>query len=211
MKNKKKVVIVCAGQFAFEVLTWLRLEPDFFDNYEIIGAVDDTKPDGLLDDIPVLCKIADFEFTKEHYAIIAITDCNAKEMLYEKYIKGRCNLFTFVSSKTLFGKNVVIGDGAIICPNTIISNSTVIGDLVTINISSNIGHDCNIASFSSLMVSVTLGGHCNIGKSVFMGSNSVIIPQKNVGDFIKIGAGAVIYNDLKVEGTYIGNPAKKMF
>ena len=47
----------------------------------------------------------------------------------------------------------------------------------------------------------------SVGDNVIIGSNSTILPVK-ISSNIVIGAGSVVTKDLKISGTYAGNPAK---
>ena len=67
-----------------------------------------------------------------------------------------------------------------------------------------------IGDFSQLSAHCDLTGHVHLGNSVFLGSRVSIIPNINVISNSRVGAGAVVFRNIKVEGTYIGNPAKKI-
>jgi acetyltransferase-like isoleucine patch superfamily enzyme len=48
-----------------------------------------------------------------------------------------------------------------------------------------------------------------LGDRVFVGSNATILPVTICSDVV-IGAGAVVTRDIRVPGTYVGNPAKRL-
>lgn len=79
-----------------------------------------------------------------------------------------------------------------------------------LNIGTQIGHDTRIDDFCSFMPNVDIGGESNIGRSVYMGTNSTIINLVEVCSDVIIGAGAIVVRHIKNEGTFVGNPARKI-
>ena len=61
------------------------------------------------------------------------------------------------------------------------------------------------------MANVDIGGGAFIGKNVTIGSGAVILPKVKIPDNVFIGAGSVVIRSIKKEGTYFGNPAKRIF
>jgi acetyltransferase-like isoleucine patch superfamily enzyme len=103
-------------------------------------------------------------------------------------------------------KDVTVGRG------TRIQSHTFICELVSI------GSDCMIAHgvmfindrFSHggpARGNKTLWQSTQIGSRVSIGSNATILPV-HICDDVVIGAGAVVTRDIKVSGTYAGNPAR---
>ena len=111
----------------------------------------------------------------------------------------------FVGPFVEITKGVKIGD------NTRISSHSFICEFVTI------GKDCFIAHGVMFTNDLFKDGKIindpkrwhktDIADNVIIGSNATILPVK-ISSNIVIGAGAVVTKDLKIEGTYAGNPAK---
>ena len=60
------------------------------------------------------------------------------------------------------------------------------------------------------MPAVKISGGVEIGNRNFLGVNSVILQYKSIGDDTIIGASSVVLRNIKNNGTYVGNPAKKI-
>jgi acetyltransferase-like isoleucine patch superfamily enzyme len=61
------------------------------------------------------------------------------------------------------------------------------------------------------MANVDIGGNCEICDKVFIGSGATILPGIKIPENTIIGAGSVVFRNIKESGTYVGNPAKKIF
>lgn len=209
---EKRLFLVGAGGLGREMEFWINLIPEAKRNYHISGYLDDN-PEALANfpsDYELVGNIRDFRFQKSDMVLLCIANSLIKEEIFNN-LKNKVEIFTFISPLAHVSKFSTIGQGSIITPNCLISTNVKIGDCVLINIGSQIGHDSSIGNFSSLMPNVDIGGNCKIGNHVFFGTNSALIPEKRVNDNIKIGAGSLIMSNLTKQGTYFGNPAKKIF
>ena len=208
----KNLYIIGAGDLGRELESWIDMVPSSKKNFKLIGYLD--KDPYALKGFPSNYKILGnedtFNFKENDVAIIAIQDTKLKNNIYNK-LKKKINLFSFISPNAIIGKYVKINEGSIICPNVILTTNIIIGKCVLVNIGSQVGHDSQLGDFSTLAANVDIAGNCNIGKNVFIGSNAVIAPFKKIHDNVKVGLGSVVINDLKIEGTYFGNPAKMIF
>lgn len=119
-----------------------------------------------------------------------------------------------------------IGDGCFIGPFTEIQKDVVIGARTRVQSHSficelvSIGEDCFIghgvmfindtfASGGPARGRKELWRETRIGNRVSIGSNATIMPVI-IADDVVIGAGSVVTKDIKVAGTYAGNPAKRL-
>jgi acetyltransferase-like isoleucine patch superfamily enzyme len=117
-----------------------------------------------------------------------------------------------------------LGDNVFIGPFCEIQSEVIIGDRTRVQSHSficslvDIGKDCFIGHGVMFINDVfssggPAGGDQNlwkqtiIGDKVSIGSNATILPVKVVAGVV-IGAGSVVTKDIKVPGTYAGNPAK---
>jgi sugar O-acyltransferase (sialic acid O-acetyltransferase NeuD family) len=206
---KKRIYIIGAGDFGREMESWLENLPDFKNEYEIKGYLDNdskslrNKPT----DYEILGTHEEVEFNENDYVVIAISNSKVRKRIAES-LANRVNFFTYIAPNATIGKFTKIGCGSIICSNCFISTNTVIGDFVIANAGSNIGHDCIIESYCSLMANVDIGGSVILGEGVYIGTKATIIPKKRIFRNITIGAGTMVIRNLNKEGTYFGNPAK---
>ena len=117
-------------------------------------------------------------------------------------------------------------------------NNVFIGPFVEIQKNVTIGNNCKIQSHSFICELVEIGNDCfishgvkfvndlfldggpakgdkskwkntKIGNNVSIGTNSTILPVKITNNVV-IGAGSVVTKDIKEQGVYAGNPAKKI-
>lgn len=209
---KRKLYLVGAGGLGREMEFWINLIPPNDRDYEICGYLDDN-PDSMLNnpsDYKVIGNTSNFAYNGGDLAALCITNSAIKEEIYHR-LKGKVEIFTFISPLARVSKFSKIGEGTIITPNCLVTTNVEIGNCVLLNLGSQVGHDSTIGDFSSLMTHVDIGGLCNVGSHVFFGSNSTLIPEKKVNNNIRIGAGSIVINNLKKPGTYFGNPAKQLF
>lgn len=194
--SKDKIHIFGDGDLSREFVSFAN-----FDDNDIIYY---SKEDELNLDIESL-------INKENKVYIAISDSSARNVLYNTFINKGLIPDTYIHPSVIIGKRTSIGVGCIIQPNVIISNDIVIENSVFINCNSNIGHDAKVGEFSSIMASVNIGGHCDISPKVYIGSGATILPKVKINSKVLIGAGSVVVKSIIKEGSYFGNPAKKIF
>ena len=206
---KKRIYIIGAGDFGREMESWLEDLPNFKNEYEIKGYLDnDSKSlQNNPTDYEIVGTHEEMEFKENDYVVIAISNSKGRKRIAESLI-NKVNFFTYIAPNVTIGKFTKIGSGSIICSNCFISTNTVIGDFVIVNAGSNIGHDCIIESYCSLMANVDIGGSVILGEGVFIGTKASIIPKKRIFRGIIIGAGTTVIRNLNKVGTYFGNPAK---
>jgi acetyltransferase-like isoleucine patch superfamily enzyme len=133
-----------------------------------------------------------------------------------------------------FGKNCTViqpsnlydcelGDDVFIGPFVEITNGVKIGDRTRISSHSfvcnlvTIGKDCFIAHGACFTNDLFKTGEIIrdvkkffptvVSDNVIIGSNATILPV-NICSGVVIGAGSVVTKDIKIKGTYAGNPAK---
>ena len=211
MQDNRRLFIIGAGSFGREVESWLELIPELKRNWHLEGYLDKDKKTLKVypSDYHIIGDEENFDFKEDDFVILAISEPKIKERIYFK-LKQKVNFFTYISPNAIIGKNIVIGEGSIICPNTILTTNIKIGMCTLLNIGSQIGHDCIIGNFTTINANVDISGKCVIGKRSFFGSNSIVIPGRKIGDDTKIGAGSVVIRNVKENTTVFGNPARKI-
>lgn len=209
----KTLVIVGAGGFGREMESWI-FQSNLAKKYKIIGYLDDNPSalDNFESDLKIIDTISLASLQKAKNVFVAISNKEVKKRIFDYYINnGGFNIINFFHASSLRGKFSKLGLGFIATPNVIISCNTIIGDGVFVNSGSQIGHDVKIGNYVSIMANVDIGGGAIIGDNVFIGSGATILPGVKISANIKVGAGAIVLRNLKKEGTYFGNPAKKIF
>ena len=122
------------------------------------------------------------------------------------------NLYECILGKNVFvGPFVEITKGVKIGDNTRISSHSFICNLVTIGKNCFIGHGVmftnDLFKDGKILNDIKNFFPTTIEDNVIIGSNSTILPVKICSGTV-IGAGSVVTKDIKIKGTYAGNPAK---
>ena len=208
----KKIVILCAGDFAKE-LTWLIEDiNDKNPTYEILGFLDDDKEKIGKEYNGYKCigKVEELQrLAKEHdvCAVIATQESKYRKKFVEENPEFD-NWETLIHPTANVSKTSRFGKGCIVCANCNISVNSNIGNHCIMNLGVTIGHDCEIDDYVSFMSGVVISGHAIIKESAYFGSNSTVIPGKKIGENAKVGAGSVVIRNVKEHTTVIGVPAK---
>ena len=93
----------------------------------------------------------------------------------------------------------------------IIGMQAQLGDGVVLNSRATVEHDNVLKDGVFLGTGATLCGHVQIDAGAFLGGGITVKPGCHIHQEITVGTGAVVVNDLTEAGTYVGNPAKRLF
>lgn len=211
----ENIAIYGAGGYGREVACLIkRINNEIKPTWNLIGFFDDGVKVGEHNEYgKVLGGIEVLNAWPESLSVVfAIGSPKVVELLYHKANNTRIKFPNIIAPDALFldEKNVNLGKGNVLCSRCLISCNVTIGDFNTFNCSVNIGHDAKIGSFNSIMPAVKISGGVEIGDRNLLGVNSVILQYKSVCDDTVIGASSVVLRNIKKEGTYVGNPAKKI-
>lgn len=208
----KKILIVGAGGFGREVLSWLNDSIQERDGWIIAGFLDDDLK--ALDDFPGLPSIhgtiTAYKPKVNEVLVCALGNPRIKLNICIQLLERGCEFLTLIHRTAVIGERVNIGRGSVICPFAVATCDIEIGEFVTVNTSATIGHDVEIGD------GVTLSGHCDVtggvkvGKGVFCGSHASVIPAIKIGEFAVIGAGSTVVRNVEPGVTVFGNPAKQI-
>jgi sugar O-acyltransferase (sialic acid O-acetyltransferase NeuD family) len=211
IKDEKKICIFGAGGFGREVLCCLidiiananlkieevacfLVNDEYFKENKIMG----------IDVIPLS------SFNPDLYTVVvAIGDPASRKRVVNSLPKTTAYK-TIIHPSAVISKWVDIGEGSIITAGTILTCNIKIGKHAHLNLHTTIGHDCVIGDFFTTAPAVNISGNCHFGNNVYLGTNSSVRDGIRISDNITIGMGGVVVKHLSDEGTYIGNPVKKI-
>jgi hypothetical protein len=196
-----RLVIYGAGGFGREVLTVARAE-----QREVVMMSDEAQP--AFDGVPV---IAAAEIRDDDEVVIAISDPNVRRELASRI--GRAG--RLIDPTAIIGRQVEIGEGAIICEFTCITTSAKIGRHFHLNGYSFVAHDCVIGDYVTFAAAVQCNGNVHIRDGAQIGSGAIIrngAPGAPIviGEGAVIGMGSVVTRSVPPHATVIGNPAKPL-
>jgi sugar O-acyltransferase (sialic acid O-acetyltransferase NeuD family) len=209
----KKLIIVGAGGFGREILAWIREVQTLAQEYETICFLDDN-PQALAPynyQEPIIGGIQDYRPQKGDAFVMGIAAPTRRKLeIAETLLQRGAHFISLIHPTAVFGNNVKLGQGCVICSNVIFTSDITIGDFVSINVLAAIGHDVVIGDGCTLYSFVNVNGFAKLGKGVEVGSHGSILPGSVVGDFATVGAGSVVIKSVKAGTTVLGVPAKKI-
>lgn len=119
-------------------------------------------------------------------------------------------IVTIIDSDSNVSKHTIIGKGSVILRNAFINSGASIGYNCIINTGAIVEHDCKIGNNVHVSTGAIINGDCTIGDNCFIGSGAVISNNITLTSGTIIAAGAIVLRSITTEGTYIGNPARRI-
>ena len=150
--------------------------------------------------------IHDFKGYEDHDLFIAIGDNTTREKISLRMNK---EIVTLIHPDAVIGEDVKIGKGVVIMAKAVVNSGTVLGDGVIVNTCASLDHDNRIGDFAHISVNVHTAGTVTVGRRSFIGMSASIINNISICDDALVAAGALVVEDIREAGTYIGIPARK--
>ena len=208
--SKEKIVLIGGGGHCKVVMSILKK----FDQFEIVGIVDNYKEDNTISGINVIGSdddLKDFYKSGIKNALItvgSIKDNTKRSRLFDMAKKIGFNFPTIISSDAIVDSTVKINEGTVIMPGSIINIDSSIGKNCIINTGAIIEHDCKIGNHCHIAPGVHISGAIDIDELSFIGIGATIIQGIKIGKKVTIGAGSVIIKNIPDNVIAVGNPAK---
>lgn len=213
IQYNRNIILIGAGGLGRELYSWILQSVESSSKYYVEGFIDDdnVKLSGFNNYPDILGKLESGVIEKYTNFIITISKLEIRYQIFNLLEGLNKNIFGFIHPSTLIGQNTILAPCLVTFPNCVISCDVKIGKSVFINNGSQIGHDVVIRDFVNIMANVDIGGNCEIGEMVTIGTGATILPGIKIPPNTFIGAGSVVFRSIKQPGTYVGNPAKKIF
>lgn len=180
--------------------------------YEIVGYLDDkymeiTFVNGIyFGPISAIGEMMN-KFQKVN-VVIAVGNNKMRNLIFGKLNLYDCYFATLIHKTAVVSPTAKIGNGTVVMPYAVINADTIVGEHVIINTGAVIEHDNQIGRFAHVSPHSTLAGSVSIEEGVHVGVAATLIPGVHVGEWATIGAGAVVINDIPLECTVVGIPAR---
>lgn len=209
----KRLLIVGAGGFGREVLSWARDAQSAQGGWQIAGFLD-TNPKAL-EGFPCPAEILGDPLTyqpgDDDLLVCAIGD-PATKLQVCRDLQARGGRFpTLIHPTAVIGGDCRIGEGSLLCPGAVITANVTLGDFVMLNVYATVGHDAVIGAGCTLSAHTDVTGNARLGEGVFLGSHAVVLPGAQVGDYAVVGAGSVVLRNVRARTTVVGVPAKQIY
>lgn len=127
----------------------------------------------------------------------------ARKEIYEKVKLAGYQCPSYVSSKAVTFKNLVVGDNCLILENNTVQPFVEIGSNTVIWSGNHIGHHSKIGSHVFIASQVVISGGVTIEDQCFIGVNATIRDHISIGNATVIGAGSLIMKDTSSYSVYV--------
>lgn len=155
------------------------------------------------------------EPAESRHVCIAIANSAVRSRLAEQCIADKVSFFEVRASNVVELDEVVIGEGAVLCPFVTITSNIRIGKHFHANLNSYVEHDCVIGDFVTFAPGVHCNGNVHIEDHAYIGTGAILRQGKPgeplvIGRGAVVGMGAVVTKSVAPGTTVIGNPARVM-
>jgi sugar O-acyltransferase (sialic acid O-acetyltransferase NeuD family) len=208
----KRLIIIGAGGFGREVLSWARQNPACGTEWELAGFLDDD-PEALAGsecDLGIISRIGDYNPDHDDLFVCAIGLQSTKRRICGSILERGGVFFSLVHPTAILGDNVSLGRGVILCPHVVLTADISIGDFVSLNLYATVGHDAVIADWCHVSSHCDITAGAVLDEGVFLGSHAVILPGTRVGAGAVVGAGSVVLRRVPDGATVFGSPARRV-
>ena len=202
----KDIIIVGASGFGMEVL-WLARRL----GRNVVGFLDDTKEkqNKQILGVPVLGLIDECGKYGNNEFIVAIGSPRGRESVVSRLLDyAILEYATLIDPSAIVDKDVLVGEGSIICAGVICTVNVSIGKHTIINLNSTIGHDVNIDSFVTIAPNVSISGNIYLKSLVEVGTGATLREKLEVGTGAVVGMGSVLAKSVDEKKVVVGNPAR---
>ncbi|MEV4882992.1 acetyltransferase [Chitinophaga ginsengisegetis] len=134
----------------------------------------------------------------------------SRERIFQLLLSCNASIATVISPLAYISPYSEIGKGTIVMHGAKVNAAASVGENCIINTNALIEHDTVIGDHNHISTNAVLNGNCRTGKGVFIGSGSLVIHGIEVCAGTVLGAGSVIYKNILQQGTYAGNPFKRL-
>lgn len=207
----KKIVIFGTGEISELATYYMKNDSD----YEIVAYTADTdfiKSESFLGKPLVPFENITKIYPPEEYGMhVALSYNKLNQIRKTKYIEAKekgYKLVSYVCSKSVFWKDISVGENCLILENQTIQPTVKIHDNVMIWSGNHLGHGCEIKSHSYLSSHICISGHTIIGEQCFIGVNSSFKDFITIGNRVFITMGVSVTSNIPDDSVVLGPQSK---
>lgn len=214
----KRFAIFGASGYGREVLPFVRqqLKADLQKGLADLVFVDD-QPSALVVNGQRVLTYAEWlaESASSRYMNVAIANSQVRQKLVQRCAADGVQFFEARAANVVQLDDVLLGDGAVLCPFVTLTSNVRIGQHFHANIYSYVAHDCVIGDFVTFAPSVKCNGNVHVEDHAYIGTGAVIkqgLPNAPlvIGRGAVVGMGAVVTKSVPPGVTVVGNPARPL-
>ncbi|MEO1414072.1 MAG: acetyltransferase [Bacteroidota bacterium] len=207
------LVIVGAGGFGRETEMLIKEINRCLDTpMQVLGFVD-RLPTTSESDVRKIEILGDDDWAISHLSrdtqiICAIAKSFLRRSITQVYEQSGFKFVKLIHPNVVYGEDLILGEGTIICAGTVATVNVQIGRHCHINLQCTLGHDAILEDFVTLYPGVRMSGNVYVESEVEIGTGAIVLPGLKLGKGCVIGAGAVVTKDCEAGKTYVGVPAR---
>ncbi len=146
---------------------------------------------------------------------IAIANSAVRQRLVERCMADGVGFFEVRAGNVVQMDDVLIGEGAILCPFVTLTSNIRIGKHFHANLYSYVEHDCMIGDYVTFAPGVKCNGNVVIEDHAYIGAGAIIKQGQPgqplvIGRGAVVGMGAVVTRSVAPGTTVVGNPARPL-
>ncbi|CDE82933.1 sugar O-acyltransferase sialic acid O-acetyltransferase NeuD family [Coraliomargarita sp. CAG:312] len=203
------IIIVGAGGLGREIFGYVQDCISSGKPWKIKGFIDDNPNalQGYKYETKIISSMENYLPSPDDTLVCAIGTPKIKKEKVEKLLERGAKFTTLVHPTAYVGPNVVLGEGAVICPRVSLTCDISIGKFALLNIATGCGHDSQIGDFATISGFCDITGFCKVGEGAFLASHVSMIPNSEIGKWSKVGIGSTVILKIKDNESAFGNPA----
>ncbi len=209
---KDKIVIIGGGEFAHLIIDVIKK----LNQYEIIGYTDLIDKGLILGteylgtDEVLIDILKKYKNCKAVVAVGLIKISYVRNKVYEMLKELGFELPSIISKNAILQEDVIIGEGTCVLDHALINAGTRIGKCCIIGPGAIVEHHCTSGDFVTFATGAIFAAGSTIGDNSILSIGAIVVSHKNICSNCFIGAGSVAINNISIEGTYYGVPARKI-
>ncbi len=144
--------------------------------------------------------------------VVVAIGSNDIRLCKQRYLsQSGCQITSIVHPSAIVSPRSTIHQGTVVMAGAVINPFSVIGEACIINTNSVIEHDCILSSGVHISPGCLLAGSVSVGSGSWIGIGASVKQLISICNNVIVGAGAIVVKNIKEQGTYVGNPARKLF